>query len=42
MTVTWGKGGQYRYYKCNARISKGNTACPSKNFPLEKIDNLWF
>jgi site-specific DNA recombinase len=40
MTVTWGKGGQYRYYKCNARISKGNTACPSRNFPLEKIDNL--
>jgi len=40
MTVTWGKAGQYRYYKCNARISKGNMACPSKNFPLDKIDNL--
>ena len=35
-----GKGGQYRYYKCNARISKGNTACPSKNFPQGIIDNL--
>jgi len=40
MTVTWGKGGQYRYYKCNARISKGNTACQSRNFPQDRIDNL--
>ena len=40
MSVVTGKGGRYRYYKCNGRMSKGDTACPSKNFPLEKIDSL--
>ena len=40
MSVVTGKAGRYKYYKCNARMSKGNTACPSKSFPLEKIDAL--
>jgi site-specific DNA recombinase len=40
MSVVTGKGGRYRYYKCNARMSRGNVACVSKNFPLEKIDTL--
>ena len=40
MSVVTGKSGHYRYYKCSARMSKGNTACPSQNFPMDKIDNL--
>ena len=40
MSVITGKSGRYRYYKCNGRMSKGDTACPSKSFPLEKIDKL--
>jgi site-specific DNA recombinase len=40
MSVVTGKGGRYRYYKCNARIRKGEMACTSKSYPLEKIDAL--
>ena len=40
MSVTTGKSGRYKYYKCNGRLSKGNTSCISKNYPLEKIDSL--
>jgi hypothetical protein len=40
MTLATGKGGRYRYYKCNTRISKGNKLCNSRSFPLEKIDEL--
>jgi len=40
MTLATGKGGRYRYYKCNTRISKGNTLCDSRSFPMEKIDAL--
>jgi len=34
------KNNRYRYYKCSSRLSKGNTACNSANFPMEKLDNL--
>ena len=34
------KNNRYRYYKCSGRLSKGNTACNSPNFPMEKLDNL--
>jgi len=34
------KHGRYHYYKCSNRLSKGNTACQSKNYPMEKLDNL--
>ena len=34
------KNNRYRYYKCSSRLSKGNTACNSPNFPMEKLDNL--
>jgi ssDNA-binding Zn-finger/Zn-ribbon topoisomerase 1 len=40
MGVVTGKSGRYRYYKCSNRMRKGDIACPSKNFPLDRIDNL--
>ena len=30
MTLATGKGGRYRYYKCNTRIGKGIDYCPSE------------
>jgi hypothetical protein len=40
MTLATGKDGKYRYYKCQSRIAKGNTHCPSGNIPMEKLDEL--
>jgi site-specific DNA recombinase len=40
MTLATGKGGRYRYYKCNTRIGKGNHLCDSANVPMEKLDSL--
>jgi len=40
MTLATGKGGRYRYYKCNTRISKGNKLCDGKSIPMEKLDSL--
>ncbi|NOU00871.1 MAG: recombinase family protein, partial [Gallionella sp.] len=40
MTSATGKGGRYRYYKCNTRISKGNHLCTTPILPMEKIDSL--
>ena len=40
MTLATGKGGRYRYYKCNTRIGKGNHYCDSTNVPMEKLDSL--
>jgi hypothetical protein len=40
MTLATGKGGRYRYYKCNTRISKGNKLCDSHSTPMEKLDTL--
>ncbi len=40
MTLATGKGGRYRYYKCNTKISKGNKLCDSHSFPMEKLDTL--
>lgn len=39
VAVTSGKGEQYRYYKCSARMSKGNTACKSTAFRMDILDN---
>jgi site-specific DNA recombinase len=38
MTLTTGKSGRYKYYKCTSRQNKGNHACPSCNLPMEKTD----
>jgi site-specific DNA recombinase len=40
MTLATGKGGSYRYYKCNTKISKGTKLCDSRSFPMEKLDTL--
>ncbi len=40
MTLTTGKSGRYRYYKCTNRLSKGNAQCASANVPMEKLDEL--
>ena len=39
MTLATGKGGRYRYYKCNTRIKKG-VGCESQNIPVGRLDNL--
>ncbi|MBN8530530.1 MAG: recombinase family protein, partial [Alphaproteobacteria bacterium] len=38
MTLATGKSGKYKYYKCTRRISQGNHACESGNFPMKKTD----
>jgi site-specific DNA recombinase len=40
MTLASGKGGRYRYYKCNTQISKGTCLCHSKPIPMQKLDGL--
>ncbi len=40
MTLATGKGGKYRYYKCQSRIAQGNGQCDSGNVPMEKLDGL--
>jgi len=40
MTLATGKGGRYRYYKCNTRISKGIDYCKSENLPMQKLDAM--
>src|SRR5690348_6250895 len=40
MTLATGKGGRYRYYKCNTRIGKGIDYCTSKNLPMQKLDAM--
>lgn len=40
MTLSTGKGGAYRYYKCTSRRNQGNHACSSKNLPMDKVDAI--
>ena len=40
MTLATGKGGKYRYYKCQSRIAMGNGTCDSGNLPMVKLDEL--
>ena len=40
MVLATGKSGRYRYYKCTARMKRGNAACSSGNIPMDKLDNL--
>ncbi len=37
MTLATGKGGRYRYYRCNTRIRTGG-GCQSENIPTGKLD----
>ena len=38
MTLATGKGGRYRYYKCNTRIGQGRTLCSARSIRMEKLD----
>ena len=38
MTLATGKGGKYRYYKCNTRIGKSIHACTTPAVPVAKLD----
>lgn len=40
MTTATGKGGRYRYYKCNTRIGQSSGACTTPAVPMEKMDRL--
>ena len=40
LTTATGKGGKYRYYKCNTRIGKGNHLCTTPAFPMQKMDDM--
>ncbi len=38
MTLITGKGGKYRYYKCNTRVAQHAQACSTPALPMEKLD----
>jgi site-specific DNA recombinase len=40
MTTATGKGGRYRYYKCNTRIAQHAKACSTPAVPMDKMDSL--
>ncbi len=40
MTTATGKGGRYRYYKCNTRIGQSSNACCTPAVSMAKMDNL--
>jgi site-specific DNA recombinase len=40
MTTATGKSGRYRYYACRNRISGGQTVCPGRRIPMEKLDGI--
>ena len=38
LTIRTGKSGQYRYYACSRRATRGETACPGRSIRMEKLD----
>jgi site-specific DNA recombinase len=40
MTIRTGKGGRYRYYSCNNRITKGSSACHGLSIRMEQLDEI--
>jgi site-specific DNA recombinase len=40
MTLRTGKSGRYRYYTCCTKARQGETGCPGRTVPTEKLDNL--
>ena len=40
MTLRTGKSGRYRYYTCCTKARQGETGCPGRTVPMEKLDNL--
>jgi site-specific DNA recombinase len=42
MTIRTGKSGQYRYYACSRRATRGETACTGRSIRMEKLDAIVF
>jgi site-specific DNA recombinase len=40
MTIRTGKSGQYRYYACSRRATRGETACTGRSIRMEKLDSI--
>lgn len=40
MTIRTGKSGQYRYYTCSRRATRGETACTGRSIRMEKLDGI--
>ena len=38
LTIRTGKSGQYRYYACSRRATRGETACPGRSIRMETLD----
>src|SRR5207237_1092379 len=40
MTLRTGKSGRYRYYTCCTKARQGETGCPGRTVPMEKLDSV--
>jgi site-specific DNA recombinase len=40
MTLRTGKGGRYRYYTCSTKVRQGETGCPGRTVPMDKLDRV--
>jgi site-specific DNA recombinase len=40
ITTATGKGGLYRYYKCNTRVNQGAHLCSTPAIPMDKLDSI--
>jgi len=40
MTLTTGKSGRYRYYKCTTQVNKGKPFCSAAIIRMDKLDQL--
>ena len=40
LTIRAGKSGQYRYYACSRRATRGETACSGRSIRMEKLDAI--
>ena len=40
LTIRTGKSGQYRYYACSRRATRGETACTGRSIRMEKLDSI--
>jgi site-specific DNA recombinase len=40
MTLRTGKSGRYRYYTCCTKARQGETGCPGRTVPMEKLDTV--
>jgi hypothetical protein len=40
MTLRTGKGGRYRYYTCSTKARQGETGCPGRTVPMDKLEGV--